>query len=128
MHFKSLHEAPPDSVTVTNWSIGECIKTLIPHFRSGDNDQCGVLSRMEQKLNNLEATALEQSRKLAEIHQRPHTRRRGQRPPDADAAGEADAGLNGDLHDHLRTVLAKLDKIEDKLGRGAQRRQRNQRR
>ena len=82
---------------------------------------------MEQKLNNLEATALEQSRKLAEIHQRPHTRRRGQRPPDADAAsGEAD--LHGDLHGDLRTVLAKLDKIETKLGRGAQRRQRNQRR
>ena len=79
---------------------------------------------MEQKLNNLEATALEQSRKLAEIHQRPHTRRRGQRPPDADAAGEADADLHGDL----RAVLAKLDKIEAKLGRGAQRRQRNQRR
>ena len=79
---------------------------------------------MEQKLNNLEATALEQSRKLAEIHQRPHTRRRGQRPPDADAAGEAETDLHGDL----RTVLAKLDKIEAKLGRGAQRRQRNQRR
>ena len=128
MHFKSLHEAQPDSVTVTNWSIGECIKTLIPHFRSGDNDQCGVLSRMEQKLNNLEATALEQSRKLAEIQQRPHTRRRGQRPPDADAAGEAEADLHADLHADLSTVLAKLDKIEAKLGRGAQRRQRNQRR
>ena len=85
---------------------------------------------MEQKLNNLEATALEQSRKLAEIHQRPHTRRRGQRPPDADAAGEADlhGDLHGDLQGDLRTVLAKLDKIETKLGRGAQRRQRNQRR
>ena len=80
---------------------------------------------MEQKLNNLEATALEQSRKLTEIHQRPHTRRRGQRPPDADAAGgEAETDLHGDL----RAVLAKLDKIEAKLGRRAQRRQRNQRR
>ena len=96
------------------------------YFRSEDNDQCGVLSRMEQKLNNLEATALEQSRKLAEIQsQRPHIRRRGQRPPDADAAG----GVEGsDLHADLSTVLAKLDKIEAKLGRGAQRRQRNQRR
>ena len=83
---------------------------------------------MEQKLNNLEATALEQSRKLAEIQQRPHTRRRGQRPPDADAAGEAEADLHADLHADLSTVLAKLDKIEAKLGRGAQRRQRNQRR
>ena len=81
---------------------------------------------MEQKLNNLEATALEQSRKLAEIQsQRPHTRRRGQRPPDADAAGEVEGS---DLHADLSTVLAKLDKIEAKLGRGAQRRQRNQRR
>ena len=96
------------------------------YFRSGDNDQCGVLSRLEQKLNNLEATALEQSRKLAEIHsQRPHTRRRGQRPPDVDAAGEVEGS---DLHADLSTVLAKLDKIEAKLGRGAQRRQRNQRR
>ena len=86
---------------------------------------------MEQKLNNLEATAVEQSRKLAEIQQRPHTRRRGQRPPDADAAsGEADlhGDLRADLRDDLSTVLAKLDKIEAKLGRGAQRRQRNQRR
>ena len=99
------------------------------YFRSGDNDQCGVLSRMEQKLNNLEATALEQSRKLAEIQQRPHTRRRGQRPPDADAAGEVEGSdLHADLHGDLRAVLAKLDKIEAKLGRGAQRRQRNQRR
>ena len=84
------------------------------------------MSRLEQKLNNLEATALEQSRKLAEIHsKRPHTRRRGQMPPDADAAGEVEGS---DLHGDLSTVLAKLDKIEAKLGRGAQRRQRNQRR
>ena len=96
------------------------------YFRPGDNDQCGVLSRLEQKLNNLEATALEQSRKLAEIQPlRPHTRRRGQRPPDANAAGEVEGS---DLHADLSTVLAKLDKIEAKLGRGAQRRQRNQRR
>ena len=29
MHFENLQGAQPDSVTVTNWSIGECIKTLI---------------------------------------------------------------------------------------------------
>ena len=78
---------------------------LVP-FRIDDKDNCDVLSRIEQKINNLETIVLEQN---------------------SDSTPTSRDNEIGADNINLRHIMSKLAKIEAKLGKNTHRRRNNRR-